>query len=272
MKKSAKSMQERDERIIAYIEKEKSVNTETLCGQFEISPSTARLILKKLAHQGYILRTRGGAESIATGTNASVIPSVQGADSDMMHCDEKCAIAKAAAALVQEGDIISVSGGSTTYLFAKELAKINHIAVVTNSIWVANELCTNPTIQVRVSGGDLNPQKGSLRGPITERYFENLRFDKMFLSVDSVDLDHGITNRDSYIAFLQRSILSKSKEVYVLADHSKFIRSTSIERIALFDEITALVTDASTDQSILQRIQSQGTAIYVGEASYLQAQ
>lgn len=266
MKKSAESIREREERIVSYIEQEKSVRIETLCDQFEVSASTARLILKKLASEGRIRRTFGGADSVFASEKTCASEALASANTSFAHYKEKCAIAHEAVSFVREGDIISISGGSTTHLFAKELAKINNIAVVTNSIWVANELCTNPTIQVRVSGGDLNPKKGSLIGPIAERYFENLHFDKMFLGVDSVDSAYGVTSQDSYIAFLQRNILSKSKEVYVLADYTKFIRGTSIERIARFQEITALITDDTTDKTILQNIQSQGTTVHVGDS------
>lgn len=261
MKRSAKEIKQRDNEIVKLINKKKSVTINELCQHFSISPSTARNEVNKLASQNLIIRTLGGASKIQPISNSLTYTNGDGRN-NITHYEEKLAIARKAAEFVEPNDVIGICGGTTTYLFAKEIADINNLTVVTNSMWVASELCANSTIEVRVSSGTLRHDKGSLIGPQAESFFKNYRFDKVFVGADAISLDFGITSNDASISFTERNIIKQSKETYVMADHSKFETPTKVEFIAAFEDIDAFIIDSAINESIVKIIESTQTKVF----------
>lgn len=261
MKKSAKEIQQRENEIVKLINRKKSVTIDELCRYFSISPSTARNEVNKLASQNLIIRTLGGASRTHPVSSPHTHPNTDGRN-NITHYREKLAIAQKAAEFVKPNDVLGICGGTTTYLFAKEIASIDNLTVVTNSLWVASELCANNTIEVRMSSGTLRHDKGALIGPQAESFFKNYRFDKVFVGADAVSLDFGITSNDPSISFTERNIIKQSKETYIMIDYSKFEVPTNVEFIAAFEDIDAFIIDSNINESIVKVIESTQTKVY----------
>ncbi len=258
MKKSEEFIKQRELQIIDYINDKKFVTVDELCEVFSMSASTARKQLSNLDERKVITRTHGGAKSYAS---SEVKLEPMNSLNNIKNLKEKQAIAKMAVSFVSKRDIIALCGGTSTYLMAKELVNCEEITVVTNSIWVANELSANKKIDVRVCGGILDHSKGSLIGAIAESFYQNMHFDKAFIGADAVDVDYGITSGDTRISHLETAICKKSKNVYILADHTKFTKPLTIDTVLSSQDIGILITDSGISSSLLNIMNSNNVNI-----------
>ena len=103
---------------------------------------------------------------------------------------EKEAIARAASRLVEPGQAIGLTAGTTTWRLAHHLTDVPDLTVVTNSIQVADVLhrAPRPDLTVVLTGGVRTPSD-ALVGPIAVNAIRSLHLDVLFLGV------HGITRR-----------------------------------------------------------------------------
>lgn len=172
-------------------------------------------------------------------------------------------IAATVAKLVQEKDFICMDSGSTNLCVAMSMGQFN-ISVLTNSLHIAQELSKNENIRVFVAGGELRGRNMSMTGVNTENTVMNYRVRKVFLTSEGVDLDFGIMDGHESESRVKRAMMSVGKEVYLLADHTKFSVVTAICTAPL-QEITAIITDSEIDPEILHSYQQAGIRVIVSE-------
>ncbi len=212
------------------------VTVNQLSDLLNVSEITIRRDLSILEEQGGLERTHGGAKSLRSA------PDVPFAMRTEREVGAKRAIGEAAAALVEEGEVIFLNAGSTILAMARALAGRHNLTVVTNAYTIVPVLANAPHIQLVVTGGMARQQTGSLVGPIAERMVSELRVDRAFLGATGVDMAAGITNSSLDEVELQRAVIRIAGAVYVLADHTKFGK-VSFARAAPLAALVAVVTD-----------------------------
>ena len=97
-------------------------------------------------------------------------------------------------------------------------------------------------IEIVIPGGLLRKKSMSLIGPLSEAGISNFYADKVFLGVDGIDATYGITTPNMEEAHLNRLMIEKSKEVFVVTDSSKFGKR-SMALITGLEDIDTLITD-----------------------------
>jgi DeoR family fructose operon transcriptional repressor len=73
-----------------------------------------------------------------------------------------------------------------------------------------------------VLGGKLRSENASFVGPQAEAMLESLWFDQLFLGASAIAPDGAIYSVDSAEASLNRRMLARAAQSFVLADSSKF--------------------------------------------------
>lgn len=172
-------------------------------------------------------------------------------------------IAATVVKLVQEKDFICMDSGSTNLCVAMNFGKTS-ASVLTNSLHIAQELSKNENIRVFVAGGELRGRNMSMTGINTENTVLNYRVRKVFLTCEGVDIDFGIMDAHESESRVKRAMMSVGKEVYLLADHTKFSVVTAICTAPL-REITAIITDSEIDPEILRSYRQAGVNVIVSE-------
>ena len=92
-------------------------------------------------------------------------------------------------------------------------------------------------------GGEINADQLSCVGPISENILNNFYVDKAFIGVGGVSLQNGLTGYDINEANLSKKIMENSKEVIIVADHSK-IGVRNFYKIADIENVNVIVSDA----------------------------
>ena len=233
-----------------------TISVNDIIDRFGVSEATARRDLEALERDKKLLRTFGGAilETVRT-----EIPFFAKMD---MNPEEKSEIAKKALTLIQEGDVIGLTGGSTNMFIARLLRQraFERLTVVTNAINIAYELAGQPGLQLIVTGGIIRTQSFELSGPLADLTLGQLTIQKTFMGADGVSLTRGITTFDELEAHTNRMMMRHSLETYVVADYTKLGRDS----IFLIDEIaaiTALLTDSHPHTDIRRMLASSGVTV-----------
>lgn len=185
----------------------------------ETSESTIRRDLKMLANEGEIVLLRGGAAKLMSGSHETSLGS-----RNILNVKEKDAIAKFAAGLVKDGEVIYLDTGSTTLRMAKYL-KDKDITIVTTNALILPEL-ENAKCKCVMIGGDLIIATASLVGPLTDTLLADMYFDKSFIGATGFSLQAGINTPDTREAKKKQIVKANSAKAYVLADSSKSGKST----------------------------------------------
>ncbi len=92
-------------------------------------------------------------------------------------------------------------------------------------------------------GGILRSSEQSFIGHLTELALSELRVNKVIMGIRAIDLEPGITN--DYLPETQtdRKILSISREVIVVADHTKCARISSVFLAPFVHQVHTFMTD-----------------------------
>jgi DeoR family transcriptional regulator, aga operon transcriptional repressor len=198
------------------------------------SEATVRRDLVRLQRAGYLRQTHGGAIS----NNVRELP-FRAKLGTMAEAKQR--IAQAAAGSVGEGQAIGFTGGTTMQQVARKLASRTDLTVVTNALTVAMELAASDT-RVIIIGGELRRQTYELVGPFSEPVAAQIHLDLMFVGVDGLSLDGGLTTRNPMEAGINRMLIDCSSEVTVVTDHTKLGRD-AFAQIAPFGVVSTLITD-----------------------------
>ncbi|MEK4513242.1 DeoR/GlpR transcriptional regulator [Paenibacillus anaericanus] len=204
------------------------------------SEATARRDLDLLEKSGQIIRTIGGA--IYEGALMQSTSELPFADKRFFQRQGKERIAEVAAELVEEGDIVCLTGGTTTFFIARALKKHRNITIVTNAVNIASELADADGVQVVVIGGVMRAKSYELSGPLAESVIEKINVTKMFLGVDGVSQAHGFTMHSELEARIAQLLIERSSEVYAVFDQSKLEKSALFTIIPLH-RATGVITN-----------------------------
>lgn len=237
--------EERQSRILAIINRQKSVQLSEICSSLEISESTARRDLKELADKNLIVKVHGGAmskEDDFFNLEANM------EEKHKMNQDEKLKVAKYAASLIEDGDCIYLDAGTTTelmidYIVAKD------VTIITNAMGHALRLAKKG-YNVMLTGGRVKAFTEALVGTECIKSIYRYNFSKCFMGVNGISLSKGLSTPDSLEAAAKEAAVNNSEKPYLLADHSKFGVVTAV-KFAEAKDVT-IITDELLDEKYRQ--------------------
>jgi DeoR/GlpR family transcriptional regulator of sugar metabolism len=234
---------QRHKLIVEELRREGAVRVSELTGLLAVSEMTVRRDLDALAAAGVLEKVHGGA-TLRGGLSADE-PGFEAKSHRQLN--EKEAIARAAARLVEPGQSVGLSAGTTTWRLAHHLARVPDLTVVTNSIQAANVLHREPRpdLTVVLTGGIRTPSD-ALVGPIAVNAIRSLHLDVLFMGTHGVTVDVGLTTPNLLEAETNRALVASTDRLVVVADHTKWgVRGLS--RIAGLDDVHVFVTDHRLD-------------------------
>lgn len=248
--------EERQLKILELIRKQSRVDVQELVAVFNVSESTIRRDLKELEVRQLLKRTHGGAVSLQAVTYEPTF-----SEKEIQYPNEKKAIAKKAAAFINDGDTILLDAGTSVHFLVNELKPFQRLTVVTNALSYVDQLQQHTGIEVIFLGGSLRIGTLSLVGSFTEMCLDRIRVDKAFIAANGVHLKEGLTTPNITEADTKRKMIESSKEVILLADSSKFGK-VSFAKFAKLREIDIIITDNQIEDDVVKSIRDQGVEIY----------
>jgi len=243
--------------IMLLLKQQGRITIQELVERLGISEATARRDLEMMEKTEPLIRTIGGA--MYDGLNS--VRDLPFEEKKGLSYLEKERIAQQAAALIDEGDVIGLSGGTTNYLLAKLLKPRKGITVVTNAVNIAMELAGSD-IQVVVTGGIMRHNSFELCGPLGEAMVAHLHIGKMFIGVDGISVEGGITTYSEQEAQIAKALMMRAQATYAIFDHTK-VGKKSLFSIAALTDVHAYITDAALDGALADYAAEQGARVYL---------
>jgi len=251
------SFEKRKRKILEMLGREGRVEVPVLASQFQVSTETIRRDLERLEGEGKLKKVYGGAVKVrADSLNLPFDEKTQ------LYAAEKAAIGKYAASLIQEGDTIMLGNGTTTIEIIPHLQERPDVTLVTHSmpaLLLAAELFPGKIIFV---GGELDKRQKSTGGPLTELTLRQLRVNKAFITAGGISLAEGITDFELSEAHISRKMMERADETIILADSSKFGKTT-FANVCSLDEVYTIVTDANCDKEWKQHLADKNITVMV---------
>ena len=253
---------ERRELIIQRLRQHGSVQVNDLSAQFGVSTVTIRNDLAFLEKQGIAVRAYGGA-LICSGPTPGAEPSVE--DKSALNTALKRKIAAAAVAMISPGQRIILDSGTTTYEIALLLRDHQDLIAMTNGMNVGSALVDAEGVELLMTGGPLRRQSLSFYGDQAEQSLLNYHFDTLFLGVDAIDTERGVSTHNEDEARLNRRMCEVADRIIVVTDSSKFNHS-SLHKIIDTQRIDTIITDEGIPAESLRELQRAGTEVVLVKA------
>jgi DeoR/GlpR family transcriptional regulator of sugar metabolism len=244
---------QRKDYILNVIETEGKVRTEDLVKRFSVSSETIRRYLEELESDKKLQKIYGGAVKIEIAQDE---PSHL--TREVFRADEKRRIGKAAAALIQDGEIVFVDEGTTTLQMVEHFIGKKSITVITNSVPVLSRLLLLDQKDLFHSelifiGGHVQMKHLRVVGSIAEQMLDKLQADKAFITVDGVSLRKGFTAINVDKACLSQRMLNHAREGIVVADDSK-LGVDGFYKIADLKEVHTFICNRETPGEWQQQV------------------
>jgi DeoR family transcriptional regulator, aga operon transcriptional repressor len=251
------TLTERHQLIIDKLKKEGSVKVIDLCQEMNVSSVTIRKDLKLLEDKELLFRTHGGG----TISNPYTVDRPVN-EKERIRSGEKLSIGETASRLIEPNDCILIASGTTVLSLAKHIQPLGSLTVITAALNVAMELVNHPGIEVIQLPGLIRKTSSSATGIYAEKMLEDFSCSKLFLGVDGIDLEFGLTTTNMMEAQLNKKMIAASQKTIVLADSSKFGKR-GFGRICGLEDIEQVITDSNISEHMVETLKGMGIEVTV---------
>ena len=229
-----------------------SLSVEEIAERFGVSFATVRRDLSRLRQGRHITRTYGGIA--LTGPAELSIH-----QRHLEFNQEKDAIGRRAAELVEDGAVVIVDAGTTTEFVARHLNAAG-VTVFTNGIGAVNVLLNKDNVSVVVLGGRLRSVNQTISGPDAEHMLQSVVADYAFIGTDAVHPQYGIASRTLEQSRLKTLMMQRTRQIVVVADRRKL----STDQFNYWSPLPArwrLITDDDADPAALDELRATGAQL-----------
>ncbi len=242
------------EHVLRILETRDSVHVAELAEAFSVSEVTVRSDLTALAKQGLAHRVRGGVRALQPQSEVGFDLRLR------LEVERKRAIARASAAMVDEGEAVALDASTTAYYLALELRAKRELVVVTNGLLVATALADAPGISVLVTGGMLRLSAMSLVGDLGTDVLRTTRINKGFLGARGLSLERGLMDLNPDEVRIKQEMADACEQVYGIFDGTKWHRSALLAFVPV-EELAGIVTDSSAPEAEVEAWRTAGVEV-----------
>ncbi|MGL3200286.1 MULTISPECIES: DeoR family transcriptional regulator [Curtobacterium] len=266
-------LRERQNRIIEALRADGAASVQELALALRVSAATIRRDLEMLDRNGELVRTWGGAV-VAPGETTRELPrgphgAASGDEDDEVveapfeaagDYDLKHRMAVAAAAMVQDGQVVILDIGTTTPLVA-ELLRGRDITVITTNLAVFDVLRDDDAVRLVLLGGVVRRNYRTLVGSLAEAALEQVSADVLFLSCTGVRANGHVVDNMAVEAPIKQSMIAAAERVVLLASEAKFPGTGALRLCSLTDVDTLITTTGAPDDTLAHSRNAGGEVI-----------
>lgn len=241
-------LNEKEQQVVELLIEDPTIGVTELADRLSVSAVTMRSYLNGLGEKGYLYRVHGGAVP-------TIHPEIVEREQRLQ--PEKRAIARAAAALVEDGDTIMIEAGTTTAMIARYLLGKRDVSLVTNNTLALAHARGNPGLRVNVVGGEFRPASESIVGPMALSYLERFHVRTAFVGTDGFSPAKGLSTHLVEGAEIVICMAKQADRVVVVADSTKLGREGFV-RVLPLGRLDVIITDDKIAQTASTEIRDLG--------------
>ncbi len=249
---------ERQQQILLLVHELGAIRVNDLSERFGVSVMTIRRDLQVLEEQGMLSRSHGGAVSRRRFEREHYFD-----QKGQWKPEQKVAIGKRAAQLVDPGETILVNSGSTALQFLRNLPSVE-LRVITSNAGAISVLQA-PSLECIVIGGVYRPRSNSFVGGLALQTLSQVFASRAFLGVDGISIETGLTTPHHQEAEITGEMIRRTRgNVIILADSSK-VGGVAPFVTAPIDVVDILVTDSGLPEEDRAALEERGIQVLIAE-------
>lgn len=252
--------EERQSIILELLIQHNSILVTDLATHLNVSSVTIRKDLTDLEREKKLYRNHGKAILIDP-----YIDNRNVSEKEKLYVEEKRLIGMKAASLITPKDSILIASGTTMHALARSIVPADELTVITASMEVSNILASEKNIYIIQLGGILRHSSLSVVGKYAENILADFSCSKLFIGVDGIDLDFGITTTNMMEASLNRVMMQTAQKTIVLTDSSKFGRR-GFSKITDMEDVDHIITDSRIPPSTALRLEEMGIEVTIADS------
>lgn len=244
--------------IEQYISEKETVSLEELCESFNVSINTIRRDIVELLKQGSIDKIYGGVRA------KKKSPLLPFEERHTSHMDQKERIGERAAMLVEDGDVIYIDSGTTTFQMIPFLQDRKRVTIITNSLNAILKALPYKNLTILITNGQLERMTNSFVGINPLRELGNYHIKRAFMAATGLSLTAGATNSMLLESEIKQRVVQKSEQKILMIDSSKF-GFASLTTYAQIADFNTIVTDQLPSAEYADHCRKAGVEILLAE-------
>jgi DeoR/GlpR family transcriptional regulator of sugar metabolism len=244
---------ERQKLIFQEISKNNNVNTNQLSKNLGVSKDTIRRDLKELNNRGKIQKVYGGALQTPE-------KSIHFFDTVIVNEEKKYAIAQKAITLLENGQVIIISGGTTNLVFAKLIPKHLNITIYTYSLPIAIQLSHHTNIDLIFIGGKLQKNAMVTIGMDVIQFLSSIKADLCFLGASSISEEFGLTEIGYEVSVVKKAMIQASEKVISMVTSEK-LNTKMPHAVCELSQLYGIITDLKSKDNKLEAFAKSGLLV-----------
>lgn len=251
MNKTARRIRRMEE----LLKEHETLSVKTMAEILDVSEMTIRRDLTSARDQTRIRNIRGLLVYDPAGGSQYSVSKATDANSS-----EKARIGAAAAAMVQNNDVIMLDIGSTTEYVAKALPEDLKATVICTGYNALAHLTQKKNLKIFCTGGEFHPDTQLLESTESLEFLKRIRATKLFASAAGVHQQLGVTCVNSYEMPVKQALIASSAERILLVDSSKFgcVQSSCFTDISCYQKV---ITDTGITQEWEEYLVQKGIKV-----------
>lgn len=252
-------LMDRHEIILQKLKEDGRVKINELSEELKVSGVTIRKDLKLLEDKKLLFRTHGGGSFSNPYMNERSFN-----EKETINVEVKHKIARAARMLIGDSDSIIIGSGTTVFQLAHILEPKRPLTVITPAVKVTLEICHRPNVEVVQLGGIIRQNSSSVAGASAERILEEISSGILFLGVDGIDLDFGLSITNLTEATLNKKMIESAQVLVVMADSSKFGKR-GLGKVCSLEQVHYIVTDSNIPPGIEKALRERDVEVIIAD-------
>lgn len=247
--------------LAAFVSDAGEVTVSMLAERYNVSTDTIRRDLDQLDAEGILVRTHGGAMSLAAlprrdaGLNVRLT----------LQTAQKEEIGRLAARLVEDRSVLMINAGTTTLAVARNLRDHRQLTIATNNLLLPSEVSPEAVRDLYVFGGSVRTVSQATTGPVRfqvgPRATElDLQADLALIAVGGISAEGGCSTSNLEEATMMADMIACASRVAILADSSKFDRQL-FAQVTGFARVDHLVTDRRPGGALAAALREHGVEV-----------
>lgn len=247
---------ERQRAILGVLRESGSATIADLAALLGVSTMTVRRDIHSLEEAGRVASVSGGVT-----LPARLALDASHAAKTALNPAEKEAIARKAATLVTERDLVFLDAGTTTLAIARQLAERSDLTFVTNDLSIATLLSDRSGCELYLTSGSVDRANLSTEGTMVAAAIAEFNIDVAFLSTPAFDL-RGPSVPSGAKKVVKQAIVENATTTILVTDSTKYGRVAALRTVRL-SQLDGIVTDTGLPESAVESIREQGVTLHL---------
>ncbi|MCT8341590.1 MULTISPECIES: DeoR/GlpR family DNA-binding transcription regulator [Photorhabdus] len=247
---------ERRDFIYRYVHEYQTISISALVKLMNVSHMTVRRDIRTLEEEGKVVSVSGGVQ--LSDVLRQELPWNEKAQLNHRHKRE---IGQYAVSMVEDGQVVYLDAGTTTFEIARVLAERFNLTIITNDFSITQYLMNKPQLNLFHTGGQVDKRNHSCVGPIAAMLLRNLNVDIAFISTSSWDLEHGVSTPHEEKVLVKQAVLEIARRRVLVSDSSKYGKY-GMFRVCPLSSLDDIVCDSQLPPKVQQQLREHNLILH----------